>query len=122
MRIETAGIVSRKTGSRFCAIVRGTTDKIYIYNVKDDTTLNQTELMAVKFAAVGVTIEDVTISTPNQYVADMLQYEEKDSGIEWLKSPKSNAVLVDEIRSLIVQKKITIVYERNEQARNACKQ
>lgn len=118
MKIETAGAIGRKTGSKFCAVVKGNTEKTYIYGISGDATLNQVELMAVKFAATGLTVDNAVISTPNQYVADILKLSDTN---EWLKSPKSNAQLVEEIRELILQKKITVIYERSEQVRDMCK-
>jgi ribonuclease HI len=123
MKIEVAGVMSRKSGSKFCAIVKDDDKETkFVYDVGRDTTLNQIELLAVKFAALGIKNNGATISTPNQYVVEMMQHEEEEDVVKWARMPKSNTELIQEIRELILAKEIKIVYERNEAARNECKQ
>lgn len=122
MKVETAGVMSRKSGSKFCAIVKSDVERTYVYDVKGDATLNQIELLAVKFAVLGITVDGAIVSTPSQYVSDMLQYQIENNEVVWTRTPKSNVSIIEEIRDLIIKKQIAIVYERNEQARNACKQ
>lgn len=122
MKIETAGVVSKKAGSRFAVIVKsGDDERRYSYDVNDRHTLNQVELLAVKFAVLGakppVSAGTVNVSTPSTYVADML--ERNDDG--WVKTPKSNVELVEEIRGLLSEADICVVYEKNEEARNLCR-
>jgi ribonuclease HI len=123
VKIETAGIVSKKSGSKFAAIVRYEEKRAdYVHGVSGDYTMNQVELLAVKFAILGakppLSVGTMTISTPNQYVADML--EQGDDG-KWIKTAKSNKELVEEIRGLLQSREIEIVYERNEEARELCR-
>jgi ribonuclease HI len=123
VKIETAGIVSRKSGSRFAAIVRHGEERAnYVHEVSNDFTMNQVELLAVKFAILGakppLSAGTITVSTPNQYVADML--EQDDAG-QWIKTAKSNKGLVEEIRDLLQTREVEIVYERNEEARELCR-
>ena len=126
MKIETAGIVSKKSGSKFAAIVRYEGDRTnYVHKVSGDYTMNQVELLAVKFAILGAKPRTLTVSTPNQYVADMLEPEKDEVGNtlfgQWVKTAKSNKELVEEIRGLLQTREIEIVYERNEEARELCR-
>lgn len=122
MKIETAGVVSKKVGSRFAVIVRSGDDRRqYSHDVSDNYTLNQVELLAVKFAILGakppVSMGTIDVSTPSTYVADMLERE----GDSWVKTPKSNVELVEEVRGLLSEADIRVVYEKNEEARNLCR-
>jgi ribonuclease HI len=117
MKIETGGIVSKKTGSKFAVIIKiGSEIRSYVHEVKSDSTLNYVELLAVKFALLGSNVTPIIISTPNVYVCDILRHE----GDNWLKLPKSNKELVDEIRKLIIEKNASITFERNEEIRKLC--
>jgi hypothetical protein len=86
-------------------------------------TLNQVELIAVKFAVMGVeATSDVVITTPNRYVHGMLAYE----GKEWAKVPKSNVELITEIRGYMLARQSTnvnieVVCEKSEEAKNLCR-
>jgi len=123
MKIETAGLASKKSGSKFAVIVRAGDDKReYVHDVSGDHTLNQIELLAVQFAILGakptISMGTIGISTPSAYVADMLERDEDEN---WIKTPKSNVELVEEIRSLLSESDIRIVYEKNEEARTLCR-
>jgi ribonuclease HI len=128
MNIKTAGVVSHKAGTKFGVVVKTDSgERTYIYEVPKETTLNQVELMAIKFALLG-TKEKATISTPSKYIIDMVRREEPAGGLDWadpmegwVRKPKSNVELINEIRSLLVSKKAEIVYGKNEEIRVICK-
>lgn len=119
MRIETAGVASKKTGCKFGAIVKdGNLKESFVYDVNSEFTLNQIELLAVKFAIMGVDPDqNVTIATPSQYVSDML----KKGAEGWIRSPKSNVELINEIRDLLEERSVAIVVEKSEEAKDLCK-
>ena len=129
MRIETAGAVSIKTGSRFGAIVHAANNKkAYVYDVPTGLTLNHVELLAVKFALLGIKTK-ASICTSSSYVASMLEREPNPAGLQWAdpqegwaKVPKSNKELIEELRSLVVSKEVEILYGRNEEARDPLQQ
>jgi len=121
MKIQTAGVVSKKSGSKFAVIVCYKGKKTdHVHDVSENLTMNQVELLAIKFAILGAQLpagDSITITTPNPYAADML--EQNDDG--WVKVAKSNKELVEEIRGLLGSKATKVVYERNEDARDLCR-
>jgi len=123
MKIETAGIVSGKYGTKFCVIVKDKDKKkTFVYDGGDNATVNSVELLAMKFAAMGVKIENVTVTTPNQYVANMTKYKTDGKEITWDLTPKSNRELVEEIRDLIIDKDIQVVFDKSDEARQLCRE
>lgn len=115
MLIETGG-TTKKSGTCFAVIVDGK-DK-YKYAMEDGTTLNFVELTAVKFAVMGCKMAAV-ITTKNRYVADMFLLTEQG---EWIKEPKSNIRIVNEIRNEIKSKgNIKIEFQNSCSARELCK-
>ena len=126
LRIETAGTTSKKTGTKFAVIVKlNDTSEQFSYPLSGQHTLNQTELIAVKFAVMGVeATSDVTITTPNRYVHGMFEYVDKGNTIEWTKTPKSNTELITEIREHMLARQnvgITVVCEKSEEAKSLCR-
>jgi len=119
MKVETAGLASNKTGHRFSVVVRdGEKQDNYVYDVSENYTLNQIELLAIKFAIMGVGSEQpATITTASNYVSDML--EKNIQG--WVKTPKSNTELIEEIRALLDDSSVQLVLEKSETAKTLCK-
>ena len=118
MRIETAGVASKKIGNKFGVIVKSDdAQESFVYDVGEGSTLNQVELLAVKFAVLGVEGTQAIIATPNRYVYDMLQRD----GNEWVKSPKSNAEIIADIRNVIETSNIQIILEKSDAAKDLCR-
>ena len=119
MEIETAGS-SKKNGAKFAVVVtdKGIT-KEFTYDLEAGHTLNQAELIALKFAILGIIDpqEEATIITPNRYVASMI---EKDMN-GWAKTPKSNVELINELRNLIDDRSVKIIIGKSEKAKALCK-
>jgi len=123
MKIETAGIVSHKYGTKFCVIAREQDKKrVHIYSVGDNATVNSVELLAMKFAALGAKAENIIISTPNQYVSNMLKYKTDGKEITWELNPKSNKELVEEVRELVIEKDLQVVFDKSDEARQLCRE
>ncbi len=123
MKIETAGIVSHKYGTKFCVIVKEQNKKrVHIYGAGDNATVNSVELLAMKFATLGVKVENAIISTPNQYVSNMLKYKTDGKEITWELKPKSNKELIEEIRELVIEKDLQVVFNKSDEARQLCRE
>ena len=119
MRIETAGVSNKKTGSRFSAIVKVADRQTnFVYDAGAESTLNQVELLAIKFALLGIDPEQAaTVTTASNYVSDML----KKDGQGWIRSPKTNKELIEEIRQLLEDSNVQILLEKSEAAKDLCK-
>ena len=76
------------------------------------TTANQAELRAAQFALMAVPIgSEVELNTSSHYLNTILERGEEG---EWLKSPKANAEIIDEIRQIIKDLKVKVVKSDNE--------
>ena len=128
LRIETAGTTSKKTGTKFAVIVKlDDTSEQFSYLLGGQHTLNQIELIAIKFAVMGAeATSDVVITTPNRYVHGMFACEGEGDQLKWTKIPKSNVELITEIREYILARQSTgvnieVVCEKSEEAKSLCR-
>ena len=105
-------------GTSFVAVVHdGDQQETYKYKMLEGTTLNVVELTAIKFAALG-SQGACAITTKNRYIADMLG---KDADGNWLKDPKANTELVNEVREVIEQKSALVEFDKDSKARELCR-
>lgn len=114
--LYTCGKNYSKFGSGFAVILRHKTGEWKRSFAYGNYSANQAEMLAIKFALLSISKSysdaPIVINSGNKYVRDML---EKDEDGYYVKVPKANKELLEEIRELIDNaKEILIISDKND--------